>query len=396
MRLKTLLPIAVVLLAVLGAFVLLATRETVTPVPAERPLPSVRVLTVEPTSLELSVTSQGTVLPRTESQIVPEVAGAVVWTSPALASGGYFEAGELLVRIDPARYRTAVDRAEASVSRAQGELEYAHAMLRRQERLASEEIASVNMVDDAQRQVSVTEANVRDAQAALEEARRDSERTEIRAPFRGRVRSETVDVGQFVTVGAPIATLYATDYLEVRLPIADDELAFLEIPLWDEPNEQLPSVRLHTRFAGKSRSWPARVVRTEGEIDTQSRMVHVIARVENPRRPEGDQIPLPVGLFVQAEIEAQVAQDVFVLPRAALDGEQAVTLIDEEDRLRRRVVEVLRTERDRVIVVSGLASGDRICAVAPANFVEGAHVQTYGDEATESATPASLTGATLP
>ncbi|MEM6704614.1 MAG: efflux transporter periplasmic adaptor subunit, partial [Acidobacteriota bacterium] len=140
MRLKTLLPIAVVLLAVLGAFVLLATRETVTPVPAERPLPSVRVLTVEPTSLELSVTSQGTVLPRTESQIVPEVAGAVVWTSPALASGGYFEAGELLVRIDPARYRTAVDRAEASVSRARGELEYAHAMLRRQERLASEEI----------------------------------------------------------------------------------------------------------------------------------------------------------------------------------------------------------------------------------------------------------------
>ncbi len=393
MRLKAILPVLVIAVAIGGAFALMATRETVQPKPQERRLPSVRVIVPETTSVQLNVRSQGTVMPRTESQLIPEVSGPVVWTSPSLASGGYFEAGELLARIDPSRYKTAARRAQAALSRAEGEFEYAQAMLRRQQQLASEEIVSANLFEDAQRQLSVADASLRDAQAALEEAHRDLQRTEIKAPFRGRVREETVDVGQFVNVGTPFATLYATDYLEVRLPVPDDELAYLDVPLWEEGHSDLPAVRLYTRFAGEDRSWRGRVVRTEGEIDTRSRMVHVIARVENPRESSGGEIPIPVGLFVQAEIDARRASDVFVLPRAALYDEQNVVVVDAEDRLRVRPVSVLRVERDEVIVSSGLAVGERICAAPPGDLIEGQQVQTYGEDDV-SPSPAPVAEAT--
>ena len=131
MRLKTILPILVIVLAIAGAFTLLATRATVTPRPPERRLPSVRVITATPRTVQLQVRSQGTVMPRTESQLIPEVSGTVVWISAALVSGGYFEQGEPLARIDPTEYQIALERAHANVSRTTGEFEYAESELRR-------------------------------------------------------------------------------------------------------------------------------------------------------------------------------------------------------------------------------------------------------------------------
>ena len=391
MRLKTVLPVLVILAAILGAIALLATRETVVPKPTERRLPALRFMTVEPQSLTLTVRSQGTVAPRTESQLIAEVPGPVVWTSPALVAGGYFGKGEPLVRIDPARYETALARAEAALGRARGEHEYARSVLARQERLAADEIVSATLFEDTQRAMSVAEAALRDAEAALVEAERDLARTEIKAPFRGRVREESVDVGQYVTVGSPFATLYATDYLEVRLPIPDEELAYFETPLWASQTSggPGPEVRLHTRFAGAPRSWWGEVVRTEGEIDPKSRMVHVIARVENPERGrsagQDDAIPITVGLFVQAEIAAGVAEDVFVLPRAALRGGDSVVTLDSQSRLEVRPVSVLRLERDHVVVSAGLEAGERVALAPPAELIEGQQVNAL--DAEESMVP---------
>lgn len=387
MRLKIVLPVLLVLAALLGAFALLATRPVVEPKRPERRLPSVHVLKAETVSLELSIRSQGAIMPRTESRLIPEIGGPVVWTSPSLASGGYFNAGDLLVKIDPARYRTSVERAQASLGRARGEFDYATALVRRQQELVNDEIVSANLFEDAQRAESVAAANLADAKAALDEAHRDLKRTEIRAPFRGRVREETVDVGQYVNVGTPFATLYATDLFEVRLPVADDELAYLDTPLWGNGQTGLPVVRLHTRFAGADRSWTGQVVRTEGEIDPKSRMVHVIAQVVNPQKTGRDEIPIPVGLFVQAEIEAQSLADVFVLPRAALWDEQHVVVADDDDRLHRRKVQVVRIERDEVIISSGIEAGERICAAAPADMIDGQLVRTYGDDGGEAPAP---------
>jgi multidrug efflux pump subunit AcrA (membrane-fusion protein) len=143
-----------------------------------------------------------------------------------------------------------------------------------------------------------------------------------------------------------------------------------------------PSVEVSARFAGSERTWTGTIVRTEGEIDPKSRMVHVIARVENPYGGEGpDGVPLPVGLFVKAEILGREARDVAVLPRSALRGGDRVLVVDRDDRLRFRDVGVLRKARDTVVVQSGLASGEFVVTSPIETPVEGMQVRpVIGDE----------------
>lgn len=359
---RVFLPIAVLGVACLGAVILFFTSSQVAGRPSERTLRAVRFVPVETRGVQLEVRSQGTVAPRTESELIPEVSGRVVWTSPALVSGGYFEEGEVLLRIASQDYTATVDRARAALERARAEDEHARQTLTRERDLADRDVVSGAVLDDSQRRARVAAANLREARVALEQAERDLTRTEISAPFTGRVREERVDVGQFLNRGQSFAAIYATDFVEVRLPVADAQLAHLELPIWQQrtiPEEELPEVVLSTRFAGEERSWRGRVVRTEGEIDAKSRLVHVVARVSNGA--EDGALPLPVGLFVQARIAGRTVQDVIVVPRRALQSPGQVFVIDAEDRLRFRAVELLRIEGDEALVRSGLTNGERIC-----------------------------------
>ncbi len=382
-------PILVLALFCLGAFLLVATAPSVQTVAPERTVAAVRVLTPEPRSVQLSVRTQGTVAPRTESTLVPEVSGRVTWISPALVSGGFFAAGEVLLRLDRRESELAVSRARAALVRAESELAFASEELDRQQGLSQRKVASPSQLSAAQRARRVAKAGVDEARAALEQAQWDLERTAIIAPFQGRVRDEQVDVGQFVTRGAPVATLYATDYAEIRLPIADHQLAYLELPSMrrgsDDP-ESAPRVKLHARFAGRDLQWRGRIVRTEGEIDARSRMVHVVARVEDPYGMQGgtdarDQPPLAVGLFVHAEISGPTVEGVLVVPRYAMRDETTLLVVDADDRLRLREVEVLRIDRDEVLIKGALAPGERICLSPLQVVVEGMPVRPIRDDA---------------
>lgn len=379
---KVTLPIAVILLAVLGAGVLVAARAPVETRAPEVVAPLVRVVPVEPRTVRLSVHTQGSVAPRTESNLVPEVAGRILWVSPALAAGGFFAVGEPLVRLDRADHEVRLARAEASLASARSQAELARRNLDRSVRLQKDGLIAATTHEDAQNTSRVAAATLRDAEAALAQARRDLERTELRAPFDGRVREKHMDVGQFVDRGSPVARLYAVDYAEVRLPITDADLAFLDLAL-DHRGSAAPSpgpgVVLSARFAGAEHRWKGRIVRTEGEIDARSRLVHVVARVDDPygetpgdgaRRP-----PLAVGMFVDAEILGRDVPDVVVLPRAALRGADRVLVVDAEDRLHWRTVRVLRTDRDGVVVSGGLAAGERVCVSPLEAPVEGMAVR---------------------
>ncbi|MGE4651614.1 MAG: efflux RND transporter periplasmic adaptor subunit, partial [Myxococcota bacterium] len=298
-----LLPLGILGVAGLGGVTLLATSPPVDTVAPEAASPAVRVMSAEPGSFPQIVRSQGTVAPRTESELVPEVSGRVVWTAPSLVTGGFFSKGDLLLRLDGRDHETALARAEANLARAQGEWEHARAMLSRREELARKDVNSIAQLDDARRAARVADAVREEARAALRQATRDLERTQIRAPFTGRVRDERVDVGQFLSRGQAIATLYAIDYVEIRLPVPDSELAFLSLPLFaGTALEEGPAVTLRANFAGREQEWSGRIVRTEGEIDPRSRMVHVVARVEEPYATSRG-VPLAVGLFVEAEID---------------------------------------------------------------------------------------------
>jgi RND family efflux transporter MFP subunit len=180
--------------------------------------------------VQLRIEARGSVVPRTESELVAEVAGRITWVSPALAAGGFLEAGEPLLRIDPSDYELGLERARAALERAESELALAGAGLERKRTLADRGVTSRAVLDEATSHQRVAAAARREAQAAVRQAQRDLERTEVKAPFEGRVREKRVDVGQFVGRGAPVARVYAVDYAEVRLPLPDREAAYVDLP----------------------------------------------------------------------------------------------------------------------------------------------------------------------
>ena len=406
-RLKLLIPVGIVAAGALVVVLLFALRPEPETQAPQVVTPLIRVQELATERVRFEVTTQGTVVPRTESELVPQVSGEVVWVSRALVSGGFFEEGEALVRIDTADYRAAVERARASLARAQSEEARARKELERQRSLADRNIASQARIDDAENAGRVAEAVLREARVALESAQRDLGRTELLAPYAGRVRSEMVDVGQFVNRGTPIGRIYAVDFAEVRLPVPDRELGFLDVPLTYRPQSRStgeegssptasvpegPAVTLTARFAGAEHTWRGRIVRTEGEIDPKSRMVTLIAQVEDPYGESGGRPPLAVGLFVRARIQGTETEEAFVLPRTALQEGDRVLVLDD-GRLRFRSVEVLRVERDRVVVGRGLAAGDRVCITPLARAVDGMAVRVHDEPTRGVAGAAQAEGA---
>jgi RND family efflux transporter MFP subunit len=378
-RLRVAVPVALLALALVGRWVLVETRPPVEKETRERSAPRVRVLPVEPTTVRLDVSTHGTVRPRMESDLIPQVSGPVVNVSPQLVSGGFFRVGDVLLEVDDRDYQASLDRARAARVRAQSEYERAAKELERRRGLSDRGVASASQMDDARNAEQVRSAALREARSAVETAERDLERTRVRAPFDGRVREESVGVGQFVTRGSPIAKLYATDYVEVRLPIPDRQLAFIDLPLAGTAGAAArPVVHLHARFAGAEHVWTGTIERTEGEIDPQSRMVHVVARVESPYEPDGvpGRPPLAVGLFVRAEIEGRQVAGAVLLPRSAIHGGDRVWIVDAEGRLRERTVQVVRSVQDEVVVSGGLRSGERVVVSPLEAAVEGMIVET--------------------
>jgi RND family efflux transporter MFP subunit len=377
--------------AILGGTLLLVVLLFVVrskPPEQDRPsaAPLVRVERAAPEAHRFVVHAHGSVSPRSESDVVPQVSGEVVWISRSLVSGGFFEKGDPLLKIERSDYEVDLEAARAAVARAESEFERARTELDRQRQLADRSVASQARIDDAENTFRVTEAVLREARARRARAERDLERTVIRAPYPGRVRNEDVDIGQFVQRGSPVATVYAVDYAEIRLPLPDRELAFLELPLVarpqgpDDGEPDGPPVTLRARFAGSEHVWHGTIVRTEGELDPRSRMVHVVARVADPYGADTS-APLAVGLFVEADIAGRTVPDVYVLPRTALREGDRIYVIAPDDRLQLREVEVLRTERDRVVIGDGLSPGDRVCISTLPAAIEGMTVRVADGEA---------------
>ena len=375
---KLIIPALIMIASILGAVALMATNPQLEPnVPAPMP-PTVRVVDIEPKSIQMTVRSQGTVVPNTESELIPEVSGRVIWMSKSLVNGGYFEKGAVLLRLEDEDHRSSLQRAKASLTRAEAEYQHARFEYQRMQSLEDRQLASRSQIENALRASRVTEAALQDARASYAQAVRDLERTQLKAPFTGLVRDESVDIGQLVGRGSAIATLYASDQAEVRLPIADRRLAFLNLPVGQRgeiPLDQQPNVRLSAEYAGRMLEWSGKIVRTEAQIDTSSRMVHLIARVSN----EDQVTPLSVGLFVNADIEGLLVDDIVVLPRNALRSGGRVLVVDEENKLRFREIEILRLYQDDVLIKAGLQPGERVCISPMQTPIEGMTVNPVFD-----------------
>ena len=401
--LKWILPIAILAVAAVIVVALVSSRPAVETAPRQVAPPPVRVVAVEPTSVELRVRSQGSVVPATEADLVSEVAGNIVWVAESFEVGGFFDTGDVLLRLDRRDYELAVASARASVAQARVALtrEEAEAEVAREEWEDLGEPGEPGPLVLREPQLDEARARVEAALANQARAELDLSRTAIRAPFAGRLRAKRVDRGEFVSRGVPLATIYSVDAAEVTLPVPDSELAFLDLPLGAELRGAGPRVVLEAPFAGGLHEWEARIVRVGGEIDPATRMVNLIARVEDPYRAMGDRPPLSVGLFVDAEVVGRSVDSVFEVPRGALVGADRVWLV-EDDRLTLRQVGILRSDPDVAIVSDGLASGDLISLTILETAVDGMLVtpelepRPVPEPAAEPVSAAALPIATAP
>lgn len=379
--LRITLPLAIVAGAVLITVFLVRSRPVVESRMPAVPPPLVRTAVATLDTVRLTVRSQGAVMPRTESALSAETDGQIVSVSASFVPGGFFERDELLVRLDPRDEELAVTRAAADTAR------FATALQIEQEeaRLAQDEWRRLGSGAPMplvlrEPQLAQARANLEASVAALQQAKLNLERTEIRAPYAGRVRKKNVDVGQFLRRGEALATIYAINYAEIRLPIPDEELAFFDTPMQfrgETARAAGPPVVISAEFAGRRHQWDGTVVRMEGEIDPMSRMVYAVARVQNPygRGANPDRPPLGIGMFIEAEILGKRYPDVAVLPRTAMHGENRIAIVDDENRLRFRRVEILRIASDQVYIQSGIEAGERVCLSALETQVDGMEVR---------------------
>jgi RND family efflux transporter MFP subunit len=365
---RLLVPLVILALSAAIAVVLINNQPTLETTVKE-PVPvAVRALEVKLAPMQLSVSSEGNVQPSIETKLVAQVAGEVVELSSSLVAGGDFSKGDVLLKLDPRDYEIALARSEAALSRAQAEQRFAAEEAARIRSLYSEELASVAQLQSAERLLAIANAASDDASAAVKRASVDLERTVFTAPFNGRVRAENVDVGQFLSKGAMIATLYDTDRLQVRLPLADAQLAYLD-PSYAQTGlagEEPADVVLTANYAGDTQSWSAKLLRTEGDISTKSRFLHVI--VEVIETLNGNDVRLPVGLFVDAVITGRTVDDLVSVPRTALRPDNTVMVIDDGNQLHFRDVTVFKLSDSDVLISEGLASGERI-SISPLQFV---------------------------
>ncbi|MCY3640975.1 MAG: efflux RND transporter periplasmic adaptor subunit [Gammaproteobacteria bacterium] len=359
------------------AALIVATGPATVKQPSRPDIPVVQATPVQPRWVQMTVRAHGEVMPKTESNLVAEVAGRVVSVAPAMVSGGFFAEGDVLVEIESVDYRVALEQARARLASRRSDLDTAEREFDRLEELAETQFVSESVRDAASNQLAVASAALRSAQASLERAERDLARTQITAPYDGRVRTERLDVGQFVNRGETIAALYSIDYAEVRLPIRDVDLAFLPLSLANRPSDEPPpKARLRAEFAGAEHFWVADVVRTEGELDPLTRMVNVVAQVPKPYEPAGASPPLTVGLFVEAEIFGNWVEDVFIVPRTALQEGGKVYVVADDGRLSFRNVAVLRRTGETLYLQGELESSEVICLSPLANATEGQRVRT--------------------
>ena len=380
--------VVLVALGAVGMWALIAGKPQIKKRKPALPTPMVRTIKVETGPQTVHVSGEGTVRPLREINLVPQVGGKVVHVSSALVNGGEFSQEDILLRIDPVDYQLAVTLAKAKVKDSESNLK----LVQEDAAAAQEEWRQLHAggpkanrmpppLVAKEPQLAAAEAKLEADRADLKSALLNLERTELKAPFEGRVSQENVDIGQYVSPGQVLATLYSTEAAEIILPLADEDLFWFDVPGFTPNNSPGAPAKVMAQLAGLERTWSGSVVRTEGRLDERTRMINVVVRVEKPyaKKP-----PLPVGLFVVVEIEGRILPDAAVIPRSALHQGDVVWVVDNNDRLHFREVDVARVQGDEVMVEGGLKSGEMV-VISPLEAVtDGMAVRTVLVKETEA------------
>jgi len=394
--LKVVLPVIIIAVGVMGMRLLVLARHAPPKVVHEIPGALVEVMTVAPADHPVTVFATGTVTAAQEAAITPEVSGRVVGLAPNMVAGGFLRAGDLLFEVEATDYRLALERARAAVAKAELDLatvdSQADVARREWQQLADQGGTPPNPLVLHGPQLANARATLASAKAAQAQAELDLERTRVTAPFDCVVRSEQVDLGQYLRAGVEVARVAGTRRAEVVVPLPLEELVHLHVPrtlAGNDPGEAGSPATLALTVDGQRFEWSGRVVRALGEVDPAGRMARVVVAVDDPYGLRGntDRPALALGLFVEANLRGDMLAQVFAIPRSALRDNHTVWLADDGEHLAIRPVEVARRERDQVFVAGGLTAGDRVVLTALSGAANGMALRPV-----EVESPPAITG----
>lgn len=363
---RWLYPLIIIIAAYAVASVIRSTGPEVETVVPPRHVQGVRVVQPVAEQVQLQVESQGEVSAEFRIDLSAEVDGRIIAVSPAFVSGGYFEKDQVLIELDPKNYELVRVRAEAKLIEAIEDLELEQV----EAKLAKDGLFPLR---DAR--VQSSEARVASAKAELAQAEVDLQRTKIRAPFAGRVLFNSAGLGQYISRGESLGQIFSTDIFEVRLPLSDRQLQYLEFPFGLKPGQPLPAieVELQAELAGEIHTFSAYLHRMDGALDPDNRVWYAVARIDDPYHLQqaDDSPPLVLGTFVKALISGKTVNQVYKLPRSALREGGYVYVVDDQQALQKRPVSVLKTDFNHVFISQGITEQDKVCVSAIEVFRDG-------------------------
>ena len=382
-RVKRVLVPLLVLLSGVGIVVLLDVTAPKPEIAIEAPRP-IRVHTqaAAVATNQLTVQTNGDVRATLRSDLVAQVAGRITEVSDEFVEGGRFLAGETLLRIEDTDYQAALNEAEARVAAAKVDLETAHA----DADVARKQLAGVEKPSPlALKKPQVTRAQLalEAAQSGLSLAKTNLERTKIALPYAGRLRSTSVDLGEYVGPGKVLASAFGTDRVEVRLPLTDNQLGALGVPIgYRAPSGEGLAVDLTAKVAGEQRLWTGRVERLDAAIDPETRVIYATAVVNKPYdlTEAPAQMPLAVGLFVEAAIAGRILTDTIAISSDGLRAGDRVFILDANGQLEIRAVEVIYSNTRETFLAGGIAEGEAVIISAIRNPIPGMALEPINAE----------------
>jgi RND family efflux transporter MFP subunit len=380
---KLILPISIIVVCVVVVFAITANPPQTkrgAPTKASPVVVEVQQLVIQDYGVLLE--SFGTVTPQVQSTLVAQSAGQIVSVNEQFRDGGFFEKGDVLVKIDERDYKAQANIATANVLLAEQSLmeEQAQSALakRNWERLGDGSQPSSLVLREPQ--LKAAKAALLSAQAQLQIANLSLERTSVIAPFDGRILSTEADLGQVVSTNSAIASIYASDVVEVRLPINNNDLALIELPKEYRKNTAVITntpVLLYSDLLGQQQ-WQAKIVRTEGSIDSSTQQLYVVAQIDDPFSLQTNpDMPIKIGQYVTAQLKGKTLSDVIVIPNNAIYQGSYVFIVQDEV-LQRKSITIRWQNGQDAVISAGLSENDLLVTTPLGQVSSGTRVQILG------------------
>lgn len=378
---KKLLPYAVLALFIIVVYSILTSKPTANKRGQKTPSSLVvEVKDIAPTQYQVMLSSFGKITPNTQSPLSSQVSGQILSVSDNFRTGRFFNKGDVLVTLDDRDYVIRVQSASAERAQAQVALDEEKA-LSAQAIKDRKNLGTLGQASDyalRKPQMAAARAKLEAADANLKQALLDVERTQITAPYNGRILEKKVSVGQVVASSTVLADIFSIDSVQVELPIKNSQLGLINLPNnhLTNQNDSVSNVSIVNGEGGTPQTWQANLARTSGGIDQNTQQVSIIAEIEQPFSRD-DKRSLNIGQFVTASIAGKQIDNAIVIPNAAIyQGSYVYLYVD--GKLQRSEVSISYQNNQDALILSGVAAGDKLVTTPLGQVNSGTPVNLLG------------------